>query len=205
MAELGIASLEELAERCGSDKGNLSRTFRQQQRPRVDALEPLATGLHVGVYEILVRIGAVDPENDIPPVVTKTRRRVTFSWPKDRSRVGAAASSSSSRRWGRPPRGRVKIQAGCHHVGLGQLDMCDHTHMAVVPFDTDSGWSIPGQGEWNGCFPREIHVSPRGPCPGDSRIATLAPAPNLGRLRSAFANIVAAQGTATQVRNVRTR
>jgi len=98
MAELGITSLEELAERCGSDKGNLSRIFRQQQRPRVDALEPLATGLHVGVYEILVRIGAVDPENDIPPVVTKTGRRVTFSWPKDRSRVSAAASSSSSRR-----------------------------------------------------------------------------------------------------------
>lgn len=98
MSELGITSLEELAERCGSDKGNLSRIFRQQQRPRVDALEPLAAGLEIGVYEVLVRIGAVDPDNDIPPVVTRAGRTVTFSWPKDRSRVGAAGSSSSSRR-----------------------------------------------------------------------------------------------------------
>jgi transcriptional regulator with XRE-family HTH domain len=97
MAELGIGSLEELAERCGSDKGNLSRIFRQQQRPRVDALEPLAAGLEVGVYEVLVRIGAVDPDNDIPPVVTRTGRTVVFSWPKDRTRATAGASGSSSR------------------------------------------------------------------------------------------------------------
>jgi transcriptional regulator with XRE-family HTH domain len=82
MDELGIDSLEELAERCGSDKGNLSRIFRQQQRPRVDALEPLAIGLEVSVYELLVRIGAVDPDDDAPPVVTRRGQRVHFSWPK---------------------------------------------------------------------------------------------------------------------------
>lgn len=82
MAELGIASLDDLAHRCGSDKGNLSRIFRQQQRPRVDALEPLAAGLQVGVYEVLVRIGAVDPDSDIPPVVTKVGRKMTFTWPR---------------------------------------------------------------------------------------------------------------------------
>ena len=82
MDELGIASLEELAERCGSDKGNLSRIFRQQQRPRVDALEPLATGLEVSVYEVLVRIGAVDPDDDTPPVVRRVGQKVDFIWPK---------------------------------------------------------------------------------------------------------------------------
>jgi transcriptional regulator with XRE-family HTH domain len=82
MAELEIASLDELAELCGSDKGNLSRIFRQQQRPRVDALEPLAVGLKVSVYELLVRIGAVDPADDTPPVVKKAGQKVTFTWPQ---------------------------------------------------------------------------------------------------------------------------
>ena len=82
MEELDIASLEELAELCGSDKGNLSRIFRQQQRPRVDALEPLAIGLDVSVYELLVRIGAVDPDDDTPPVVRRQGQKVRFSWPK---------------------------------------------------------------------------------------------------------------------------
>lgn len=82
MDELGITSLEELAERCGSDKGNLSRIFRQQQRPRTDALEPLAIGLEVSVYEILVRIGAIDPDDDTPPVVERVGQTVTFTWPK---------------------------------------------------------------------------------------------------------------------------
>jgi transcriptional regulator with XRE-family HTH domain len=82
MAELEIASLDELAERCASDKGNLSRIFRQQQRPRVDALEPLAIGLDISVYELLVRIGAVDPDEDSPPLVQRKGQHVTFTWPK---------------------------------------------------------------------------------------------------------------------------
>lgn len=81
MDELGIGSLDELAGLCGSDKGNLSRIFRQQQRPRVDALEPLATALDVSVYEVLVRIGAVDPDADQPPVVSRRGGKVSFTWP----------------------------------------------------------------------------------------------------------------------------
>ena len=84
MDELGITFLEELAERCNSDKGNLSRIFRQQQRPRVDALEFLAYGLEIGVYETLVRIGAVDPVRDTVPTVTKKGQTVTFTWPRIR-------------------------------------------------------------------------------------------------------------------------
>jgi len=81
MRELCVTSLDDLAHRCSSDKGNLSRIFRQQQRPRVDALEKLASGLQISVYELLVRIGAVDPEADSPPVVTRSGQTIHFTWP----------------------------------------------------------------------------------------------------------------------------
>lgn len=81
MDALDIAHLDELAEMSGSDKGNLSRIFRQMQRPRVDALEPLAGALEVSVYELLVRIGAVDPDRDDIPQVSRSKKATTFSWP----------------------------------------------------------------------------------------------------------------------------
>ena len=81
MGELGMHSLAELAEMTGSDKGNLSRIFRQLQSPRVDALEPLAAGLQIGVYELLVRIGAVDPAADLAPIVRRSGDTVEFLWP----------------------------------------------------------------------------------------------------------------------------
>lgn len=82
MVELDIGSLEELAELCGSDKGNLSRIFHQKQRPRVDALEPLARALQISVYELLVRIGAVDPSAEEPPITTKRGSKTVFTWPR---------------------------------------------------------------------------------------------------------------------------
>lgn len=69
MQDLGIPNLDRLADLARTDKGNVSRIFRQIQRPRVDALEPLAAALDVNVYELLVRIGAVDPDRtDIPRI-----------------------------------------------------------------------------------------------------------------------------------------
>jgi transcriptional regulator with XRE-family HTH domain len=88
MDELGIATLEELAGLCGSDKGNLSRVFHQKQRPRVDALEPMAGALQVSVYELLVRIGAVDPDNDLPPQRTRRGQKTTYTWPEGSSGRG---------------------------------------------------------------------------------------------------------------------
>jgi len=82
MADLGLGSLDAVAQRCGSDKGNISRIFHQQQRPRVDSLEGLAQGLEVSIYEVLVRIGAVDPDADPHPMRRKDGRKMTFSWPK---------------------------------------------------------------------------------------------------------------------------
>ena len=86
MNTLGISSLDELAEMAGTDKGNLSRIFRQLQRPRVDALEPLASMLEVSVYELLVRMGAVDPDRDDVPQVKRGKAATTFTWPSPESR-----------------------------------------------------------------------------------------------------------------------
>jgi transcriptional regulator with XRE-family HTH domain len=80
MSDLGYTSLDQLAAAAGTDKGNLSRVFRQLQFPRVDALEPLAVALDVNVYELLIRIGAVDPaRKDVPSV---TRTTTSLKWPK---------------------------------------------------------------------------------------------------------------------------
>lgn len=82
MSDLGYRSLDELAAAAGTDKGNLSRVFRQLQYPRVDALEPLAVALDVSVYELLIRIGAVDPaRKDVPSV---TRSSASLKWPQTR-------------------------------------------------------------------------------------------------------------------------
>lgn len=81
MEDLDIASLEDLAALAGTDKGNLSRIFRQLQRPRVDALEPLAAALEISVYELLVRIGAVDPTREDIPRLSRGPRSQVFAWP----------------------------------------------------------------------------------------------------------------------------
>lgn len=83
---LGIGGLEGLAELAGTDKGNLSRIFRQRQRPRVDALEPLAAALEVSVYELLVRIGAVDPDReDLPGARRGATGSLVYAWPQEAS------------------------------------------------------------------------------------------------------------------------
>jgi len=82
MSELDIANLDELAYLADTDKGNLSRIFRQLQSPRVDALEPLASALQVSVYELLVRIGAVDPQRSDVPATARLNGSKTFTWPE---------------------------------------------------------------------------------------------------------------------------
>jgi len=83
MREIGVQSLSELAVICRSDKGNISRIFHLQQVPRVDAIEPLAIGLQVSVYELLVRVGAVDPNEDNPPTVRQVGDIIQFHWPSE--------------------------------------------------------------------------------------------------------------------------
>ena len=60
MSELEIGTLEHLAELTGLDKGTLSRYFRQERRPSIDAVGPLCTALKVSVETLLRVLGALD-------------------------------------------------------------------------------------------------------------------------------------------------
>ncbi|OIQ92595.1 helix-turn-helix protein [mine drainage metagenome] len=60
MGELGIGTLDELAELTGIDKGTLSRYFRQERRPSIDVIGPLCTALEVSVETLLRALGALD-------------------------------------------------------------------------------------------------------------------------------------------------
>lgn len=60
MAELGLASLEDLGALAGIDRGTLSRYFRQDRRPSIDVVAPLAAALQVSPETMLVVLGALD-------------------------------------------------------------------------------------------------------------------------------------------------
>jgi Cro/C1-type HTH DNA-binding domain len=60
MAKQGFATLEELAQASGIDRGTLSRYFRQERRPSVDVIAPLYQALEVAPENLLIALGAVD-------------------------------------------------------------------------------------------------------------------------------------------------
>lgn len=57
MEELELRSLEEVAERCGLNRGNLYRYFKFETRPSIDVLPELCNGLDASPEEILVALG----------------------------------------------------------------------------------------------------------------------------------------------------
>jgi transcriptional regulator with XRE-family HTH domain len=59
MNELGIGSLDDLADLTGLDKGTLSRYFRHERRPSIDVVEPLSHALQVSVETLLRALGAI--------------------------------------------------------------------------------------------------------------------------------------------------
>ena len=60
MAEIGLQTLEELASATGIDRGTLSRYFRQERRPSIDVVAPLAEALQVAPETMLIVLGALD-------------------------------------------------------------------------------------------------------------------------------------------------
>ena len=60
MGEVGLGSLEELSELTGIDRGTLSRYFRQERRPSIDVVAPLAAALLVSPETMLIALGALD-------------------------------------------------------------------------------------------------------------------------------------------------
>ena len=61
MAELGLNSLEETAERCNLNRGNLYRYFKFETRPSIDVIPALCEGLESSPLEILTALGIQTP------------------------------------------------------------------------------------------------------------------------------------------------
>ena len=61
MAELGLNSLQEAAERCNLNRGNLYRYFNFETRPSIDVIPALCEGLETSPLEILTALGIQTP------------------------------------------------------------------------------------------------------------------------------------------------
>jgi transcriptional regulator with XRE-family HTH domain len=60
MESLKISGLEELHIRSGIDRGTISRYFRHERTPGVDAIAPLCEALEVSPETLLIALGAID-------------------------------------------------------------------------------------------------------------------------------------------------
>ena len=60
LVKLNIASYEEFATLVGIDRGTISRYFRQERRPSIDAVAPLCDVLQVSPETLLIALGAID-------------------------------------------------------------------------------------------------------------------------------------------------
>lgn len=57
MAELELASLEDAAQRCGLNRGNLYRYFNFETRPSIDVIPKLCEGLDASPLDVLRALG----------------------------------------------------------------------------------------------------------------------------------------------------
>ena len=60
MKRSGINSLDELSSLTKIDRGSLSRYFKQDRRPSIDAIVPICSALRVSSDELLIVLGAAD-------------------------------------------------------------------------------------------------------------------------------------------------
>jgi transcriptional regulator with XRE-family HTH domain len=56
---LNIATLQNLSDKTGIDKGTLSRYFRHERRPSIDCIGPLCSALQVSPETLLQVLGAI--------------------------------------------------------------------------------------------------------------------------------------------------
>ena len=63
LIKLNISSYEEFAAHVGIDRGTLSRYFRHERRPSIDAVAPLCDVLEVSPETLLIVLGAIDRKN----------------------------------------------------------------------------------------------------------------------------------------------
>ena len=60
LEELELYTFDALSEKTGIDRGTLSRYFRQERRPSIDAVEPLCKALKVSPENLLHVLGALN-------------------------------------------------------------------------------------------------------------------------------------------------
>jgi transcriptional regulator with XRE-family HTH domain len=60
LSKLNIGSYEEFSALVGIDRGTISRYFRQERRPSIDAVAPLCDVLQVSPETLLIALGAID-------------------------------------------------------------------------------------------------------------------------------------------------
>jgi transcriptional regulator with XRE-family HTH domain len=62
MAALGLTSLEQAAQRCSLNRGNLYRYFTFETRPSIDVIPLLCEGLDASPEEVLHALGIQSPK-----------------------------------------------------------------------------------------------------------------------------------------------
>lgn len=62
MSVLGLKSLEQAAERCALNRGNLYRYFTSETRPSIDVIPLLCEGLDASPDEVLFALGIQTPK-----------------------------------------------------------------------------------------------------------------------------------------------
>jgi transcriptional regulator with XRE-family HTH domain len=60
MVKLDIATYEDFAALVGIDRGTISRYFRQERRPSIDAIATMCEVLEVSPETLLIALGAID-------------------------------------------------------------------------------------------------------------------------------------------------
>ena len=64
MATLGLTSLEQAAQRCSLNRGNLYRYFSFETRPSIDVIPLLCEGLDASPEEVLRALGIQSPKKE---------------------------------------------------------------------------------------------------------------------------------------------
>jgi len=60
LVKLEITTYEDFAALVGIDRGTISRYFRQERRPSIDAIAPMCEVLEVSTETLLIALGAID-------------------------------------------------------------------------------------------------------------------------------------------------
>jgi len=78
---LGLTQLE-LAQKADLSAADVSRYKQHKQRPSIDGVEKLARALKVNVVELLIALGAIDPDATTTPTLVPGKKNSKVIWSK---------------------------------------------------------------------------------------------------------------------------